>query len=290
MRDLERPPSLLSLYARAALRRGSGGGTGVPGVALRLAGQVPDAERVAAYARLCGERFGPDLPPLFPHLLGFPLQLALLTDPAAPFPAMGLVHVANHVEVVRGIPLGAAVDVEVELTPVRPHRKGRTVDLLARATLDGEVVWRSASTYLRRGEGSGESPDEASSPEPPEPPESPAEGGLRLGAVWRLPGDLGRRYAAVSGDRNPIHLSAPTARVLGFPRAIAHGMWTAARCLAALEGRLAPPYAVDVDFRSPILLPGTVELHTAVGADRSRFEVRARGKDRTHLAGAVSPL
>jgi acyl dehydratase len=287
VRDLERPPSLLSLYARAALRRGDGGGPGapgVPGVALRLAGRVPDAERVAAYARLCGERFGPDLPPLFPHLLGFPLQLALLTDPAAPFPAMGLVHVANHVEVVRGIPLGAAVDVEVEMTPVRPHRKGRTVDLLARASLDGEVVWRSASTYLRRGGGSEEPAESAVEAV------EPADGGLRLGAVWRLPGDLGRRYAAVSGDRNPIHLSAPTARVLGFPRAIAHGMWTAARCLAALEGRLAPPYAVDVDFRSPILLPGTVELHTAVGADRSRFEVRARGKDRTHLAGAVAPL
>jgi hypothetical protein len=67
-------------------------------------------------------------------------------------------------------------------------------------------------------------------------------------------------------------------------------MWTAARCLAALEGRLVAPYAVDVDFRSPILLPGTVELHTALAADRARFAVRARGKDRTHLAGAASPL
>ena len=27
-------------------------------------------------------------------------------------------------------------------------------------------------------------------------------------AQWRLPGDLGRRYAAVSGDRNPIHMHA----------------------------------------------------------------------------------
>jgi acyl dehydratase len=287
VRDLEQPPSLLSLYARAAVRRGAGGGSGAPGVpdvALRLTGQVPDAERVAGYAQLCGERFGPDLPPLFPHLLGFPLQLTLLTDPAAPFPAMGLVHVANHVEVVRGIPLGAAVDVEVEMTPVRPHRKGRTVDLVARVSLDGEVVWRSASTYLRRGGGPG------NAEVPPEAAPEADGGGLRLGAVWRLPGDLGRRYAAVSGDRNPIHLSAPTARVLGFPRAIAHGMWTAARCLAALEGRLSPPFAVDLELRSPILLPGTVELHTAVGADRTRFEVRARGKDRTHLVGSVSPL
>ena len=55
---------------------------------------------------------------------------------------------------------------------------------------------------------------------------------------WRLPGDLGRRYAAVSGDRNPIHLYPLTAKALGFPRQIAHGMWSLARCVAALENRL----------------------------------------------------
>ena len=113
---------------------------------------------MAAYAELCGDRFGPDLPPLFPHLLGFPLQMTLLTDPASPFPAMGLVHVANRVEVLRGIPLGAPLDVEVEMAPVRPHRKGRTVDLVARVSLDGDVVWRSVSTYLRRGGGSEDAP------------------------------------------------------------------------------------------------------------------------------------
>ena len=53
------------------------------------------------------------------------------------------------------------------------------------------------------------------------------------GVEWRLPGDLGRRYAAVSGDRNPIHLYALTAKAFGFPRQIAHGMWSKARCLAA---------------------------------------------------------
>ena len=47
--------------------------------------------------------------------------------------------------------------------------------------------------------------------------------------------DLGRRYAAISGDYNPIHLGALSAKLFGFKQAIAHGMWSKARCLAALD-------------------------------------------------------
>jgi acyl dehydratase len=296
MRVLDRPPSMVSLYAKA-LRHRPRGGDGVPDHGLRLAGQVPDEARVAAYAALCGDRYGPHLPPLFPHLLGFGLQMVLLTDPAAPFPTLGLVHVANHAEVLRGIPLGTPLDVEVSMDPVRPHRKGRVVDLVARVSVEGEEVWRSRSTYLRRGKGSGESGADAAADAAVDAAtgaaaDLPERSGVPLtpSAVWRLPGDLGRRYGAVSGDRNPIHMSGLSARAFGFPRAIAHGMWTAARCLGALEGRLRTPYAYGVEFRAPIPLPGTVELLTAVGEKGTHLEVRAHGKDRIHLTGSTTPL
>ena len=94
-------------------------------------------------------------------------------------------------------------------------------------TADGENVWEETSTYLRRGKG-----DESASSGSVFPDAEPT------GIVWKLPGDLGRRYAAVSGDHNPIHLYPITAKALGFPRQIAHGMWTMARCVAALENRL----------------------------------------------------
>ena len=60
-----------------------------------------------------------------------------------------------------------------------------------------------------------------------------------------------------------------TAKPLGFPAAIAHGMWTKARCLAALESRLPDAFAVDVRFRKPILLPARVEFASA-DAGRAR--------------------
>ena len=70
--------------------------------------------------------------------------------------------------------------------------------------------------------------------------------GRRPRRPGRFPSDLGRRYGSVSGDLNPIHLSDPTAKLFGFPRAIAHGMWTKARCLAALHDRIPDALAVDV--------------------------------------------
>jgi acyl dehydratase len=102
-------------------------------------------------------------------------------------------------------------------------------------------------------------------------------------AIWRVPGDIGRRYASVSGDSNPIHLHDVAAKALGQPGAIAHGMWTKARCLAALEGTLQDAYAVDVRFRAPLRIPG----HAAFSVSGDRFEVWSR--DKPHLDGTVTP-
>jgi acyl dehydratase len=110
----------------------------------------------------------------------------------------------------------------------------------------------------------------------------------RTSARWRVPADAGRRYARVSGDVNPIHLSALTARAFGFPRAIAHGMWVEARALAALSGRLPDALAVDVAFRKPLLLPSTVELATARAGAGWGFAVRGR-EGVEHLVGTVRP-
>jgi len=108
-------------------------------------------------------------------------------------------------------------------------------------------------------------------------------------AQWRLPGDLGRRYAAVSGDRNPIHMHDLPAKLLGFPRTIAHGMWTKARCLAALENRLPASFSVQARFRKPVLLPSTVTFGSVEDDGVTRFAVRAARDGAPHLDGRVEP-
>jgi acyl dehydratase len=288
VRQLEGSPATLPLFARAALGAvpGSGklpflagGGGAVPDLELELADLEVDTRRLAEYARVCGYRLGDAVPATYPHVLAFPLHLRLLTDPSFPFPAIGLVHVANRIEQSRTIGAFEPLTLRVKATQPERHPKGRTFRLLTEAWADGELVWRGESTNLRRGDG-GET-SAAGEQERPEPVE------LRDEAEWSLPGDLGRRYGGVAGDRNPIHLYGLTAKAFGFPRQIAHGMWTKARCLAQLESRLPDAFTVDVAFKRPILLPSKVTFASA--DDASAFSVRSARDDTPHLAGTISP-
>jgi acyl dehydratase len=120
------------------------------------------------------------------------------------------------------------------------------------------------------GSGTAAAPTSPAAPSPPEPLDGPPS------AVWRVPGDTGRRYAAVSGDVNPIHLHPLAARAFGFPRAVAHGMWTAARAAAALQGRLPDAVTYAVTFARPLLLPGRVELRTRRAGDGWALDIRGR--------------
>jgi acyl dehydratase len=99
-----------------------------------------------------------------------------------------------------------------------------------------------------------------------------------VGAVAQVqvPESIGRKYGAVSGDRNPIHLHALTARAFGFPKAIAHGMWLKARTLAALEGRLPQALTVEVAFKTPVLLPSTIAIATALEGSQWTSATTAR--------------
>lgn len=292
-RKLTGAPSILPLYARAAapLVPGAsllpfipGGGGEIPAVRLELDGVVADPDKVAAYAKVCGFVLRDHLPPTYPHLLAFPLHMALMADGSFPFGAVGLVHVANEITQHRRLGLDEALDLRVEATKLRPHPKGKAFDVVTEARVGRQIAWESTSTFLRRGKGD---PGATSGEAFPVVDE-----GVRASAEWRLPENLGRRYAAVSGDRNPIHMHALTAKPLGFPAAIAHGMWTKARALAALEPRLPDAFAVDVRFRRPILLPAKIEFATADAGEEIDFTVRGRGAKRSnrHLDGRVNPV
>jgi acyl dehydratase len=301
-RTLDSSPSILPLYARAAapLVPGAsllpfvpGGGGEIPEIDLRLEDVVADPAEVSAYAKVCGFALRDHLPPTYPHMLAFPLHMAVMADGGFPFGAVGLVHVENRIEQHRPIGIGEQMTIGVRPTKLQPHPKGKTFSLLTEVSVDGELAWESESTMLRRGKGD---PDavvpgmrgEARSGGPGDFDALPAD--APASAEWKLGGDLGRRYAGVSGDRNPIHMHSLTAKPLGFPGAIAHGMWTKARCLAALESRLPAGFAVDVRFRKPILLPGRVEFASAEQGEEILFAVRDPKRGVPHLDGRVQPL
>ena len=289
-RELQSAPSMLPLFARAgvAMVPGAsklpfigGGGGEIPDEALTLSDVETDRDRLAAYDRVCGFGLGNRLPPTYPHMLAFPLHLALMTGGRFPFPAIGLVHISNRIVQYRPIDVGERLSLRVWAGRVEPHPRGRQFAIHSEAKVGDEVVWTESSTNLKRGGGS------ENAPKADDPPSSET---LAASASWRLKGDLGRRYGSVSGDLNPIHVHPLTARLFGFPSAIAHGMWTKARCLAALGPELPDAFTVTVAFKRPILLPATVQFAEARTADDGiQFGVRDASRGTPHLDGLLQP-
>ncbi|MDF9715377.1 hypothetical protein KK617_04360 [Nocardioides sp. ChNu-99] len=244
------------------------------GLAFTRPAVVVERDEVAAYAGVCGFPTKDVVPLTYPHMLAFPLHMAIMSDPAFPYPAIGTVHLENAITQHRPVAIGETLAVRTAVAPARPHPKGRVLDFTTTAYVGEELVWESTSVYLRRGRGDADAPFgtlfEEVGP---------------TGTQWKLPADLGRRYAAVSGDHNPIHLYPLTAKALGFPRQIAHGMWSKARCVAQLENRLPDAVTVEVSFRKPIFLPGTVAFGSRPTEDGFAFSLSDPRRGSVHLLG-----
>ncbi|WP_407344836.1 MaoC/PaaZ C-terminal domain-containing protein [Pengzhenrongella phosphoraccumulans] len=316
-------PGLGGLYARgvagsariAVATRLGRAVDALPDVVYVAHGVRADPGHLTAYQHLLGESASDVLPAGFVHVLAFPVATALMVRGDFPLPLAGMVHLENRVEQFGPISLGEELDVRAYARDLRAHRAGTQVELVTEVRVPGgsrggELAWRGTSTYLAKGThlrpdelGDGQTVGEDQS--------SPAgdagsEGGRTAGrrgsdpwtppvptAQWRLAGDVGRRYATVSGDRNPIHLSALTAKALGFPRAIAHGMYTASRALAGVGPARTEAFTWTVEFASPVLLPGTVTVRIAAadkGAPGYSYAAWNAGSSKLHLTGKVTPL
>jgi acyl dehydratase len=205
--------------------------------------------------------------------------MGIMTDSSFPFPAIGTVHLANRITQHRPISPVEKLDVTATAVNLRPHAKGRVFDLVTTVTSAGEAVWESTSNYLRLGRGDQDAKAE----------NEPFDIVPGTGIVWKLPGNLGRQYAAVSGDHNPIHLYPLSAKAFGFKRQIAHGMWSKARCVAAFANRLGVQSTVEVEFKKPIFLPGKVAFGSrVVDGDTHRgldFALTNPGSGAPHLVG-----
>jgi acyl dehydratase len=287
-RTIEGQPSALPTMIKAALPVLPGvnllpgvakKGSTLPDLTLHRKDVAIDTDHVAAYARVCGFAPSQTLPFTYPHMLAFPLHMGIMTDSSFPFPAIGTVHLGNSITSHRAIAPTEKLDVSASAVNLRPHAKGRVFDLVTTVTSGGETVWESTSTYLRVGRGDQDAPAER----------EPFEVVPGTGIVWKLSGSLGREYAAVSGDHNPIHLYPLSAKAFGFKRQIAHGMWSKARCVAAFANRLGDEATVEVEFKKPIFLPGKVAFGSRVVDDGDRrgldFALTDPGSGAPHLVG-----
>ncbi|MDO9355851.1 MAG: MaoC/PaaZ C-terminal domain-containing protein [Solirubrobacteraceae bacterium] len=291
---LSKAPSLLGAYGKAAVAAVPmagkipgipGGGGRIPTAVRRLEGVRLGASQLAELRKVTEDTTA-GLPLFAPHLLAFPLHMAGMTDGAFPYPAIGTVHLDNVVERREAIAEDALLDLEVRFVGPFAHRKGATFQIETEAFVSGKLVWREVSTMLRVGART-KNEEEAELPALPEGDE-PGAGAAQT--EWKLAPTLGRSYAAVSGDRNPIHMSDLTAKPFGFPKAIIHGMWTAARLGAAFGDALPEAVSLAVRFERPILLPATVQLLRWQAAANTDLLVRSSSGEKVHARARLTPL
>jgi acyl dehydratase len=282
VRELSSSPSLATLYPRVlampVLRRipGLGGGHGLPDTQLEVRDEAVDLDHLSDYTEVCGFDRMDRLPATYPHVLAFPLAMRIMTERSFPFSLLGAVHIGNEITQHRPVSPDERLSVRVHADGLEPHDRGTQFTLAAEVRVGDDLVWESRNRYLHKeahppGGGGAKKDGERDAP-------------LPAAAHWKVPDDIGRRYAAVSGDRNPIHLHALTAKLFGMPRPIAHGMWVKARCLAELEPTLPDAFTVSVRFKLPLFLPAQV----AFGARDEAFEVRDASSGKPHLSGELS--
>jgi len=281
-------PSMLKNYASALLAGGKRyrPGMPIPALSMQVAGVRINKRHLARYNRVCGFADESVIAPTYLQILAFPLQIGMLAQKSFPIPLLGVVHVRNTIDVLAPLSRDVSYDLAVSIAEHRLVAKGIEIDLLTQATVAGAVVWRAVTTMLHR-----------CKTDVAEPARAAAEPAIDANLQhWILPAGLGRSYGFASGDINPIHLSAFSAKAFGFKRAIAHGMWSKARCLAALESVLpTTPYRIEVAFKLPILLPtkarfGSQRTSVQQTGDAYEFELRSGDGVKPHMRGLIQPL
>ena len=197
------------------------------------------------------------------------LQADLFKDDAQPFKALGLVHVANHITMHRWVNPDETVTMISRFGQVWSHKRGYMFSVLTTVMCGEECVMEIEAHNLAR---QSEIIDTGLLPYS-KPDILSAENAHTINKPLALPSDLGKVYAKISGDYNPIHLHPLSAKLFGLKRHIAHGMWTKAKAFSVAAKQLwekefteqVPPNIpkqlhIEVQFMQMIFLPAHIEF------------------------------
>ncbi|WP_172449278.1 MaoC family dehydratase [Bowmanella denitrificans] len=271
-------PKVPAMLLRAAVKSGQQApAPQLPELVLRCEGLKADSDKLDEYHELLAWD-KEQVHPCWLHCLALPLHLGLLLDKGFPFKVMGLVHMENHITQYRPVSRHEKLSISCRFDKLRRHRLGWQFSLLTDIQVGEEMVWQGRSVSLVR---QGDLPKRSL-------PSSSAN--LPAGQLWHLDASLGRQYAKVSGDYNPIHLYPWSARFFGFKSQIIHGMWSKARCITALAPLLGEAYSLSVSFRKPVFLPCEVSFHAEEGENGGSFTLGSAGGQDLHLSGKYQPV
>lgn len=293
--ELTHTPSVWHQYYRAllSLKRGHQTTNTLPTVNIKQSSIQTNLQHLHQYYNLCNTPSSKHLPVIFPHILAFPLHMEILLHPHFPFPLPGLIHIKNNITQYQPIALQDTLTIACCLGALTKTAKGLEFDILTTVKQDNKTVWESTSTNLLRKHVKDKNNKDTLEQNRSKKTRQAAFAPQQI-RYWPIASNTGRRYAAISGDRNPIHLHNVSARLFGFPRAISHGMWNLANALGHLNHLLPQPdtpfqaFSVSAAFKLPIYLPCTVQFQYAEQNNRDiAFAIKDQSGEKPHLEGHV---
>lgn len=255
--DFKEKPSLFSAYFNVFTpgRSKYAGLDSIPKLEGRWANAKDDSGKIQEYREVSGFANDGHLPILYPHVLTSAMHINMIADKRFPASALGAVHMRTHIVQQRPIGENEAVDLYCHITDARILKAGLEVDITTKVSSGDETIWQSLNAYLFRGRKFG-NPGEAhpwATFDEPSPP--------TIEADWRVPANMGKRYAKITGDYNPIHVSRLLAKLFGFKRDIIHGFWSLGRCLNHLpDFAYDNPVRLDAAFKGPIFMDSNTAM------------------------------
>lgn len=253
---------------------------------------IPKVDELNTFNNLVHWKNAKHLAPTWLQMVSLPAYLNLITDPRFPFGPLGLVHVSNEITLYQPLPAGATYQMLAKITEYQSHPKGMLIMATVTGKLDNQKVYESKSSFLAIISDASERKKRKS---------TSFEFAVEHESIqsWSLDSSIGRRYAKISGDYNLIHLNPITARLFGFKRHIAHGMYLNARALSVIcaddsagldkshvTNSVTGPIKMSMEFKKPVFLPAKVDLGYSINDGAIHFDLY--NKTSLHASGEVT--
>jgi len=260
-------------------------GTKPPSLLFKSHGVRVNRKHLARYVEVCGcgqtQTQTQSLPPAYLHVLAMPLHMRLFVYSAFPLKVLGLVQLRNVIRHLEPVSAHQTLTLSLHYDSLRETENGQEVDLVTRAHVGEVLVWEEVSTMLAR---------KATPGKRPVIERADRNAGLLVQeATLPVMADTGRRYAYVSGDWNPIHLFDRTAQWFRFKQAVAHGMWSLARCFGQAQ-LPSTPYEAVAEFKLPVYLPAEVVFRQQRHSGADVLTLAQPKADRLHLAVRINSI
>lgn len=280
-------PSSFANYARIILTRRPGNPheTPLPRLLGRMENITPDPENLSRYREVCGLKNDGKIPVLYPHVLASPVYMHLLSHKEFPIPLIGSLHLRNHIICHRPIDEREPLTLEVTTGDKRIVKQGIEFDFTILLSSHGERLWESITTWLKKGDYGA-----AHAQSPHADIIKPIYNGVEHAESY-IPKEIGKRFARITGDYNPIHISKYAAPLFGLKRDVAHAMWVCADTIRQLpRHKKESPLRVDLAFKGPLFLDSRYLVKIKVEHNALRFDTYCGDNPRPCIQGQIQTI